>query len=222
MKVDLDRASVEFSQFASKNSAIDIPQQGKAMVESAAIVQGQLIAAQSELRGMQQVYGPEHSRVRAVEAQIAELSKQLEKLGGTDAQLASDEKTLYPPIRKLPLLAVTYTDLYRRAKIQEAVFETLTKQYELAKVQEAKETPSVRVLDAPTLPEHKVGPPRTIITICGFLLGLAIGSVVVIGGKGWEQTDESHPKKVAVLETWNTVREDWYRVRRRMSSRSRA
>ena len=154
VKLDLDQASVDFSQFASKNTAIDLPQQGKAMVESAAIVQGQLIAAQAELRGLRQVYGPQHSRVRAVEARIDELKDQLQKLGGTDAQLKADDGSMYPPIRKLPLLAVTYTDLYRRAKIQEAVYEALTKQYEMAKVQEAKETPTVRVLDSPTLPEQ--------------------------------------------------------------------
>jgi len=212
VKTDLDRAAVEFSQFASKNSTIDITQQGKAMVESAAIVQGQLIAAQSELRGLQQVYGPEHSRVRSVEAQIGELQKQLETLSGTDAQLASPNRSLYPPIRKLPLLAVTYTDLYRRAKIQEAVFETLTKQYELAKVQEAKETPTVRVLDAPTFPERKVSPPRTVITICGLFLGPAIGCVVVVGRVAWDDTDARHPKKAAALTTWSALQQDWGRA----------
>lgn len=222
VKTELDEASVEFSQFASKNAAIDIPQQGKAMVESAAIVQGQLIAAQSELRGMQQVYGPEHSRVRAVEAQIAELQKQLENIGGTDAQLQSSASTLYPPIRKLPLLAVKYTDLYRRAKIEEAVFETLTKQYELAKVQEAKETPTVRVLDSPSKPEHKVGPPRTVITICGLLLGIALGSGLVLGRVAWNEADAQHPKKVAVLETWTAVHEDWDRARHWLHRRSQS
>jgi capsule polysaccharide export protein KpsE/RkpR len=46
VKGDLDSAAKNFSQFASKNSAIDIPAQGKAMVEAAAVLQGQLIAAQ--------------------------------------------------------------------------------------------------------------------------------------------------------------------------------
>ena len=47
----------------------------------------------------------------------------------------------YPTIRSLPLLGAKYSDYYRRAKIQETVFELLTEQYELAKIQEAKETP---------------------------------------------------------------------------------
>ncbi len=48
---DLEAAEKEFSQFSSKNTAIDIKEQGKAMVEAAATLQGQYIAAQSELEG---------------------------------------------------------------------------------------------------------------------------------------------------------------------------
>jgi len=54
-----------------------------------------------------------------------------------------------PSIRKLPLLGVTYADLYRRVMMQGTLYETLTKQYELARVQEAKEIPPIKVLDEP-------------------------------------------------------------------------
>jgi uncharacterized protein involved in exopolysaccharide biosynthesis len=208
-KVDLDRASVDLSQFASKNSAIDLPQQGKAMVEAAAMLQGQLIAAQSELKGLGQIYGPEHSRVRAVEARIAELQRQLDKLGGKDlTDDPSSSPSLYPPIRKLPLLALTYTQYYRRAKIQETLFESLTKQYEFAKVQEAKEIPSVRVLDAPTYPERHVSPPRLFIIVCGVVLGLAVGIGLTLGRVAWNQVDDAHPRKIMALETWDAIKED--------------
>src|SRR5271168_3057985 len=53
---DLESAEKEFSQFSSKNNAIDIKEQGKAMVEAAASLQGQYIAAQTELEGLKQVY----------------------------------------------------------------------------------------------------------------------------------------------------------------------
>ena len=131
---DLEVAEKEFSQFSSKNTAIDIKEQGKAMVEAAATLQGQYIAAQSELEGLKQTYTDNNVRVRSVRARIAELKRQLEKLGGKGEQ-ASDPSGqqadyLYPSIRKLPLLGVTYADLYRRTRVQEAVFETLTKEYE--------------------------------------------------------------------------------------------
>jgi uncharacterized protein involved in exopolysaccharide biosynthesis len=223
VKTDLDAAARDLSQFSSKNTAIDLPQQGKALVEAAAMVQGELIAAESELKGLRQMYGPEHVRVRGVEARIAELKRQLQNLGGTDDQLANDKAdTFYPPIRKLPLLAVTYADLFRRTKIQEAIFETLTKQYELAKVQEVKETPTVRVLDEPTYPEWKVSPPRLLIMLSGAFLGFGIGIGAVVGRTAWHAAEPTHPKKIAASETVAALREDFTVVRQMLTRRAKA
>ena len=63
---DLESAEKEFSQFSSKNTTLDIKEQGKAMVEAAATLQGQYIAAQSELEGLRQIYSDNNVRVRSV------------------------------------------------------------------------------------------------------------------------------------------------------------
>ena len=81
---DLEAAEKEFSQFASQNTAIDIKEQGKAMVEAAATLQGELIAARSELEGLRQLYADSNVRVRSVQARVAELENQLKKVGGKD------------------------------------------------------------------------------------------------------------------------------------------
>ena len=118
------------------------------MVEAAATLQGELIAGQAQLSGLRANLRDSNVRVRAAEARVNELKKKLNEIGGigTQSELNSDN-SLYPSIRKLPLLGVTYADLYRQTKIQETVYELLTQQYELAKVQEAKEIPTVKVLD---------------------------------------------------------------------------
>src|SRR5207302_7098983 len=124
-------------------------------------------ADESELAGLRQIYSDNNVRVRSVRARIAELKHQLEKIGGKGEGSDEQQTSLYPSIRKLPLLGVPYADLYRRTRVQEAVFETLTQEYELAKVAEAKEIPSVRVLDAADVPEHKSFPPRLAIIFLG-------------------------------------------------------
>jgi uncharacterized protein involved in exopolysaccharide biosynthesis len=217
VKRDLDDASVKFSQFASKNATIDIKEQGRAMVEAASKLEGERIAAESELRGLEQIYTPNNIRVRAIQARIGELQVQLEKLGGkpgTDSQAATGSPSkqgadssaaLYPSIRELPVLGVTWADLYRNSKIQETVFEVLTQQYELAKVDEAKETPSVKMLDAPRVPERKSFPPRTIITIfVGFLfLGAAVVGLFLQAR--WDETDPNDPGKRFAQEVFHSV-----------------
>jgi capsule polysaccharide export protein KpsE/RkpR len=209
VKQELDHASKEFSQFASKNTAIDIKEQGKAMVDAAATLMGELIAAESELKGLEQIYTPNNVRVRSVQARISELRKQLEKMGGKEGtetnSAATGGDSMYPSIRKLPLLGVTYADLYRRTRIQEAVYETLTQEYELAKVQEVKETPSVKVLDAARTPERKSFPPRLlIIFVCAFL-ALAGAAAFVLGKARWEEVDAQDPGKVLAQEVFQTM-----------------
>jgi len=207
---DLQSAEKEFSQFSSKNIAIDIKEQGKAMVETAATLQGQYIAAQSELEGLKQIYTDNNVRVRSVRARIAELKRQLEKLGGkgedASAPPGQQQDSLYPSIRKLPLLGVTYADLYRRTRVQEAVFETLTKEYELAKVQEVKEIPTVKVLDSPNIPDKKSFPPRLLIMLLGTALAFALATTWVFGKTAWDQTDSIDPRKAFAQEVFSTVK----------------
>jgi len=207
---DLEAAEKEFSQFSSKNSAIDIKEQGKAMVEAAATLQGQYIAAQSELEGLKQIYTDNNVRVRSVKARIAELKRQLERIGGKgedgSTPAGQQQDALYPSIRKLPLLGVTYADLYRRTRVQEAVFESLTKEYELAKVQEVKEIPAVKVLDAANIPERKSFPPRLLIMSLGTAFALAVASVWVFGKTAWDQMDSKDPSKLFAQEVFTTVK----------------
>jgi uncharacterized protein involved in exopolysaccharide biosynthesis len=206
---DLEAAEQDFSQFASKNTTIDIKEQGKAMVEAAATLQGQLIAAESEYEGLRQIYTDSNVRVRSVKARIDELKHELERLGGKNDTAAGAsgqaDDSMYPSIRKLPLLGVTFADLYRRTKIQEAVLEALTREYELAKVQEVKEVPTVKILDAANIPEKKSFPPRMLIVFMGTVLATAGAMAWIIGNKSWQQVDAADPRKVFAQEVFTTV-----------------
>jgi capsule polysaccharide export protein KpsE/RkpR len=225
---ELESAEEEFSQFSSKNSAIDIKEQGKAMVEAAATLQGQLIAAQSDLEGLRQIYTDNNVRVRAVRARISELKHQLEKFGGkgedTSTAGSSDQQqdSLYPSIRQLPLLGVKYADLYRTTRVQEAVFEALTKEYELAKVQEAKEIPTVKVLDPPNIPDKKSFPPCTLIVGLGTMFGMTIATGWIFAKRSWEQTDSTDPRKALAQEVISTVWANMPRFTRNGASRNGA
>jgi capsule polysaccharide export protein KpsE/RkpR len=209
VKQELDHAAHDLSQFSSKTAAIDIKEQGRAMVEAAAVVQGQLIAAESELKGIEAIYTANNVRVRSVQARIAELQRQLDKLGGsstaTNHQSDAIGDSIYPSIRQLPLLGVTYFDLYRRNKILEVVYETLTQQYELSKVEEAKELPSVKVLDAAIVPERKSFPPRLLLVALCVLLALAGATLWIFARLRWERVDSADPGKVLAREIFASL-----------------
>jgi capsule polysaccharide export protein KpsE/RkpR len=210
VKTELDSSAREFSQFASQNTAIDIPEQARAMVSAAADLQAQLITSQSMLRGLQEVYTDSNPRVRQVQAQVAELQAQLAKLGGKDlkaadgAALSNDE--VYPSIRQLPLLGVKYLDLYRRSRINEAVFELLSKEYEVVKIQEARNMPTVHVLDQPVIPQKKASPRRLWIMLGGTCFCFLCGALWIVGAEMWERIDPRQPWKVFACEVLASTR----------------
>jgi len=232
VQVDLEQAEKDFSQFASKNTAIDVKEQGRAMMGAAAELEGELIAAQTELKGLLQIYTANNVRVRAVQARIEEYRRQLQKLGGkapdtseggtaTAGETGEQAPDLYPSIRQLPILGVTWADLYRRMRVQEAVFETLTKQYELAKVEEARETPSVKVLDVADVPERKSFPPRTAFVIIATMLAILFGSVWLFAHARWEEIEPGDPGKILLQQIIETSRTNLETVASRISQKFR-
>jgi capsule polysaccharide export protein KpsE/RkpR len=206
---DLENAEKAFSAFASKNTTIDITAQGKAMVEAAANLQGEYIAAQTELQGLRQIYTDNNVRVRSMQARVNELQLQLQKMGGKSGTAADadtpDTESLYPSIRRLPLLGVNYADLYRRTKVQEAIFESLTQEYEYARVEEAKEIPTVKVLDPADVPGKKSFPPRLLIAFLFALMGLSGGIVWLFARARWDAADPNDPGKIFATEVFQTM-----------------
>jgi uncharacterized protein involved in exopolysaccharide biosynthesis len=210
VKIDLDESSKVFSEFSSQNAAIDLPEQAKAMVQAGADLQAQLIGAQSMLTGLRQIYTDNNPRVRQMEAQVAELERQVNKVGGKEvtpangSKLGSDE--LYPSVRQLPLLGVRYLDLYRRTKIDEAVYELLTKQYEIAILQEARDVPSAQVLDPAVVPQKKTSPSRTLIVLGGMAFSFLAGVCGIISEAYWKRTDPRLPWKLFATEVFLTCK----------------
>src|SRR5260221_138647 len=92
-KRDLDDATNQLAQFSSKNNTLDIQQEGKAMLDAAGALAGEMIAGQSELEGLRKIYTNNNSRVKSLSARVAELRKELEKLGGTQANGVDGEAT---------------------------------------------------------------------------------------------------------------------------------
>jgi len=154
-KQDLDQTALALSQYSSKNTIMDPQDQGRAMMDAAARVQGEIIAGEAELKGLQQIYSDDNVRVRTLKARLETLRGRLRSMAGKQSEAASAD---YPSMSTLPILGYRYSDLSRQTKIQEAVFEFLTQQYETAKIDEAKELPTVRVMDPAVPPERKSSP----------------------------------------------------------------
>ena len=203
----LAQASEELSRFSARNGTVDISQQSKAMVESAAILKGQLIAAEAEKKGLEQIYTPENVRVRAAEARVNKLRTEVAAIGGRDPyeNPAQEDNAEFPSIRKLPQLAVTYTELYRRARTLETVNEALTKQYEMAKIQEAGEMPGVQVLDASQAPEKKSTPHRALVVLLVWFFTTTCAVGWLFARERWNELGAEHPLRQLAAQVLASV-----------------
>ncbi|HEV2136054.1 MAG TPA: GNVR domain-containing protein [Terracidiphilus sp.] len=201
VKNNLSRAQEALSEFSSSHTAVDLKEQARATVESEARVQGELIAEQSELDALEQMYGNDNVRIHTTQARIASLKNQMEKMGGSSAPLPpvtpadADAAPAYLPLRQVPRLAVPYANLYREVQVQETVYNLLTQQYEIARIQEAKDVPIVNIIDAPGIPEKKSFPPRTILVLALTLVAFIFASFVQLSRHHWLLLDPLDPRR---------------------------
>lgn len=207
----LKDAELQLSQFSSNSSAFDLREQTRAMVDAGARLQAELLVEQSTVESLRQSYGDSNIRVRQSQARIATLQRELLKMKGTpgdpgpdvsagNSNQAAGNTDLYPPLRELPGLAVSYTDLYRRVKVQETVYELLTQQYEMARIEEAKDIPPVSVIDQPGLAEKKSFPPRVLLTLLCTVLALVGACMFVIVRHKWSRVSMNDPRKELAME----------------------
>jgi capsule polysaccharide export protein KpsE/RkpR len=199
---NLQDAEQQFSQFASTNMALDVPEQTKVTVEAAARLQGELIASQAQLEGLKQTYTAENIRVKSAQAHVSELERALAKINSGRAPNVQDPTSPYPSVKSLPLLGVKWADLYRNSKIRETVVELLTQQYEMARIQEAKEIPSVKILDPASTPEKKE--PRVApILLVGTFLGIFLGCMGYLLKSWWERWDQDDPRRMLIAQVFH-------------------
>ena len=195
----LQDAERQFSQFASANMALDVPEQTKVTVEAAARLQGELIASKAQLEGLKQTYTGENIRVKSVQAHVNELERELAKINSGRAPNVQDPTSPYTSVKSLPLLGVKWADLYRQTKIRETVVELLTQQYEMARIQEAKEIPSVKVLDPASTPERR-SPSWLLIIIAGTFLGALLACMGYFLKNWWDHWDQDDPRRMLISQ----------------------
>jgi capsule polysaccharide export protein KpsE/RkpR len=213
VQAELQRAQLELSDFSSKNTTIDIKEQTRATVDAGAKLEGQLIAGESELDSLRQIYGDQNVRVRAAGARIAILQRELQRANGqasTDSDANDIDATHpYPALRQLPHLGVQWANLYRNARIHETVFDLLSEEYETARIEEVKSIPTVGVIDVPGLPEKKSGPHRILIVLISTLLSIVMTAAFLLARRSWLEMNDEDARRVLATRISMTIRDRW-------------
>ena len=175
-KVNLVKAEEALKDFQTKNKTVAVEAQSKAMIEAAAMIQGQITAQEVQLQVMSSYLSPDNPELSRVRSSIEELKKQLyllESGKGGKGMLPGDR--LHPAMVTVPGLALDYGRLLRELKVQETLYTLLTSQLEQAKLVEARDTPTVQVLDLAIPAEKKSKPKIFLNMMIAGVLALFIG-----------------------------------------------
>lgn len=158
-KAELSKTEEALRGFQEKNKAVQLDAQSQAIIESAGILKGQLMAKEVALETLLSYAAPTHPQVDLLRSEIKGLQVRLREIETG----RPGRRDIFMPTDTIPELSFQYARLLRDAKIQETLFDLLTQQYEMARMQEAKDSPTVQVLDIAKPPDKKARPKRALM-----------------------------------------------------------
>ncbi len=174
VKGDLKKAEEDLRRFSEQNKAIKVDAQATASIQGIAQLKAEIVSKEVQLESLRSFQTDESPEIRALRAGIARLKGQLGTMAGSGR---SSDAIL--SMGSVPNLGLEYARLLREVKIQETIFEQLTKQYEVAKLNEAKDSSSLQVLDEAVAPTKKSKPKRSLIVILSTVSAFFVGIFLV-------------------------------------------
>ncbi len=174
VKVDLQNAEGEMRSFQEKHKTIKVDAQAAVAIDAIAKLRAEIAHKEVQLATLRNSMTDESSEVKSLQAGIARLKSQVGALtgkGGAD--------NIIPATGDVPGLGTEYLRKVRDLKVQEAIFEQLSKQYEMAKINETKNSSTVQIIDEAVPPLRKSKPRRVLIVLASTVMAF-FGSLVII------------------------------------------
>jgi uncharacterized protein involved in exopolysaccharide biosynthesis len=191
-KVDLKNAESDLKTFQEKHKTIKADAQASVAIDGIARLRAEIVSKEVQLATLRNSMTDESSEVKALQAGISRLKSQMVAMTGSGG-----DDSVIPTTGNLPGIGVEYFRKLREVKIQEAIFEQISKQYELAKINETKDSSSVQVIDEAVPPSKKSGPKRSLIVLLSTVIAF-VGSIVVIFVQ--EHFKKLSPDDVVIVE----------------------
>jgi uncharacterized protein involved in exopolysaccharide biosynthesis len=144
--------------------------QADALIRSAAQLRAEIAGRQVALQAASSYETDQNSQIQLLRREISAMQGQL---AGIEANGAKGGR-LDVSAGSLPAASLAYQRKFREVKYHETLYEVLARQYEAAVIDEAKQAPVIQVVDRAKTPDKKSGPPRTLISLAGGLIGFVL------------------------------------------------
>src|SRR6266850_2661851 len=201
-KDDLAGAEEAMKETQQSTGVLQIDSQARSLIESAAILRGQVVAKQVQIQGMRSFAAEDNPHLALAKQELAALQAQLEKLAGSQQDAGSD---IILSKGRVTGSGLEYMRRFRDLKYHETVFELLAKQFEIAKLDEAREGSIVQVVDTAVAPDKRSSPHRLLIVVSITLLAFFLAGFWVVLRKNWSLASdlpENRRRLQAIKRGW--------------------
>jgi len=156
---------------------LQIDSQARSLIESAAILRGQVVAKQVQIQSMRSFAAEDNPRLVLAKQELAALQAQLDRLAGSKPDAGSD---IILSKGRVTGSGVEYMRRFCDLKYHETVFELLAKQFEIAKLDEAREGSIIQVVDTAVAPDKRSSPHRVLIVVSVTILAFFLAAFCVV------------------------------------------
>lgn len=201
-KDQLTGAEEAMRKTQQSTGVLQIDSQARALIESAAVLRGQVVAKQVQIQSMRSYAADDNPGLILAQQELAALQKQLEQLSGSQHDARSDINLSKGRVTESGL---EYLRRFRDLKYHETVFELMAKQFEIAKLDEAREGAIIQVVDTAVAPDRKSSPHRMLIVIGVTILSLFVAVFWIILREGLARSfeqPENQQRLEAIKERW--------------------
>jgi uncharacterized protein involved in exopolysaccharide biosynthesis len=201
-KNDLADAEEAMKKTEQSTGVLQIDSQARSLIESAAVLRGQVVAKRVQIQGMRSFAAEDNPELVLAKQELASLQSQLQQLAGSEHDSESD---IILSRGKVTSSGLDYIRHLRDVKYRETVFELLAKEFEIAKLDEAREGSIVQVVDPAVTPDKRSSPHRLLIVIASTVLAVFLAAFWVLLRQSWDRTfavRENRRRLQAIKDRW--------------------
>lgn len=160
IKQNLKFAEDSLQLFQQKSGILDAKEQPKLILNSFSKLENDVMAKQIELSIMEKIVSKGSPQLEPLKAQLKEYQSAFNKL-----KSKGDDQNLIQPLGVIPEKTKNYIRYFRNVEIYNSILEFIIPLYEQAKFEEQKDMPVLQVIDYGNIPQKRIYPQRTILSI---------------------------------------------------------
>jgi len=206
-KDNLSAAEEAMRATQQSTGVLQIDSQARSLIESAAILRGQVVAKQVQIQSMRSFATEDNPRLVLAKQELAALQAQLERLAGSQPDAGSD---IILSKGRVTGSGLEYVRRLRDLKYHETVFELLAKQFEIAKLDEAREGSIIQVVDPAVAPDRRSSPHRLLVVVSVTILAFFLAAFYVVLRESMARTfelPENRQRLDSIKEHWKGKQE---------------